>query len=675
MSEKLIANCAKLIPYPSKHKVLAGLATAYQFEPEISDKRNLGELFIVIEVMGQFKLCNQIINLIISTANECYFAENEIIDPAQKLEETLSEINNNAINLSKDKQLGWLKKVNAVIGAVTSDSIHLAHCGKANAYLFRNNKLIDLFESYDKDKTDSAQKQVFSSIISGKINLNDKLLIASPALFFQLPDKKLQDIVENNYPEEAVKSLTNELNTDNLQRSAAVVIEITNQKKLSERAIKKEPEIKQDQQEKTVDRSKSDQETKTHQKILSFAKNSFLPKLIKLIKNSWNFLWSKLIVKYPRVSATIALFLVLLISFWIILLIIDASKMSKLDKIKQAISLTESAEDNLQKNEKNLAYANSQKASELVDQSAKNQKEKDDINFLIKKSSIVKQYQNIDLLEEKIQEIIDKSTDTVRSNTTNVVDFSTISGSKPFMMNLTNKNLVFSDQGNNSIYQIDISQTQIKTTISDTKDHVDLTTVSYDNKSVYMLGQSELMQYLPINETLIRQKTTDKEWQKALDIYSYLSNLYLLSPDNKQIYRYTKSSSGFGPKSNYLKTADDSIKDAISLAINGNVFVVLENGEVLMYKLGVKESFAIENLAPNIDGINRLVFDQTKSNLFAISKDKQSIVKLNLSDNKASFEKQYRSDEFKSIDSVSVDSDSKTIYVLSDKKVYKFNYE
>ncbi|MDP4038941.1 MAG: hypothetical protein Q8P54_03220, partial [bacterium] len=60
MAEKLIISTAKLIPDHTKHKVLPGLATVYQFETPAASKRNLGELMIVIEVMGKFKLCNQI---------------------------------------------------------------------------------------------------------------------------------------------------------------------------------------------------------------------------------------------------------------------------------------------------------------------------------------------------------------------------------------------------------------------------------------------------------------------------------------------------------------------------------------------------------------------------------------------------------------------------------------
>jgi hypothetical protein len=674
MSERLIPNSAKLLPHPSQHKVLPGLSTVYQFSSELDDKRNLGELFIVIEVMADFKLCSQLINFIINTANESYFEQDNIIDPAKKLENTLMKINQLAKELSKKGSMAWIKKVNAIVAVVAQNQLHISRCNKADACLMRNGKLSGIFGSKINNHN---QKEVFSEIISGELLLNDKLLFASPTIFFELSDDKLKSIMQSG-PGTVVSDIKSKINANSLQRSAAIAIEMITEKILSEKVIERQ-KLRHDHKQQTDLESpeKSDKEAQKPlgKKRSNVKASSAARYCVESLKNGWNFLLKKIIAKHPKVSVSIGLILLALLSIWIFIAIFSAQEMSKLGKFKQAIDLTKQAQEYLDKNDKTQAYVISQKASNLLNEMTKEQKEANKINSLIAKSSIKDQFSSISSLQTRVRDIIDKSTGTVRADTTNAVDFSTADGSKPTMINLVSKNLILFDKDKNSIYQIDTAQPQIKTVISDTKDHTDLTAISYDNKSVYAMGLSELMQYLPTNETVIKQKTADGKWQKAVDIYSYLSNLYLLSPDNKQIYRYAKGSNGFGPKSNYLKTSDDSIKDAVSFAINGNIYVVLKNGQVLMYKSGVKESFAIENLAPNIDGINKLVFDQTKSNLFAISEDKQSIIKLNLSDNKASFEKQYRSDEFKTIDSISVDSDSKTIYVLSEKKVYKFNYE
>ena len=82
------------------------------------------------------------------------------------------------------------------------------------------------------------------------------------------------------------------------------------------------------------------------------------------------------------------------------------------------------------------------------------------------------------------------------------------------------------------------------------------------------------------------------------DIMVYGSKLYSLDPSKNQIWRSNAVAGGFGSESAYIKATSAPLSDAISMAIDSNVYVLKDDGTVLKFLSGGQEGFALATIDP-----------------------------------------------------------------------------
>ncbi len=90
------------------------------------------------------------------------------------------------------------------------------------------------------------------------------------------------------------------------------------------------------------------------------------------------------------------------------------------------------------------------------------------------------------------------------------------------------------------------------------------------------------------------------------NILPYNSRLYTLDTLNNQIYRHDAIQSGYGLGKEWIKTKDVDIKTASSFAIDGDLYLSKENGEVLKFTSGEIQPFTISGLDPTLQAITKI---------------------------------------------------------------------
>jgi len=100
-------------------------------------------------------------------------------------------------------------------------------------------------------------------------------------------------------------------------------------------------------------------------------------------------------------------------------------------------------------------------------------------------------------------------------------------------------------------------------------------------------------------------------WQHAKssstqDAILYANKLYRLDTQNNQIWRATNSGGGFGGESAYIKAADVSIAGAVSLAIDSNVYVLKNDGQLMQFLSGGQVSFGLTAIDPPLRAASSL---------------------------------------------------------------------
>lgn len=194
------------------------------------------------------------------------------------------------------------------------------------------------------------------------------------------------------------------------------------------------------------------------------------------------------------------------------------------------------------------------------------------------------------------------------------------------------------------------------------------TAVEETNKIVLLTDEPALYEFDPKEKDFTKLKVSG-ELKKGKDLISFGSNIYILNPEDKAVYKHLKITGGYGQKSNYIKDATNSnVSGGISLATDGNMYILSEDGKITKYASGSQKEFEIKGLPEKLSGSKIYASTETKG-FWILDKGKKSIVVL---DENYNFVKQIRNDSFADLKGMYIGKD-KAVYVLSGTKIFKIN--
>jgi hypothetical protein len=89
------------------------------------------------------------------------------------------------------------------------------------------------------------------------------------------------------------------------------------------------------------------------------------------------------------------------------------------------------------------------------------------------------------------------------------------------------------------------------------------------------------------------------KWGELRAVEGFNSNLYLLDAQNNQIYKYAATAAGYSPQAApyFPANAQVNLSKAIDMAIDGDVWVLNDNGIVRRFRSGAPVSFELGALA------------------------------------------------------------------------------
>jgi hypothetical protein len=184
---------------------------------------------------------------------------------------------------------------------------------------------------------------------------------------------------------------------------------------------------------------------------------------------------------------------------------------------------------------------------------------------------------------------------------------------------------------------------------------------------LYFADGSQLVQYSPTTgASRISKINLDSAANlQAFSVYSKNQNLYVLAKSQNQILVY-KNSNKFSSKTSWLQeTADFS--SASGLAIDGNIYILENNGQVLKFYTGKPVAFSSSPLVPVTAAASKIIVGQKYLYIFDASSkrlavlDKTSGLLLN----------QYVAGSLAQPQDVAIDESGKIAYFLADNAIYK----
>lgn len=172
----------------------------------------------------------------------------------------------------------------------------------------------------------------------------------------------------------------------------------------------------------------------------------------------------------------------------------------------------------------------------------------------------------------------------------------------------------------------------------------------------------------PAGKASDRPVQTDAD-ARINDAEIYGSRLYVLDAAHNRIVRHAAEGTGYGKAQSYMKDGTD-LSNAVSLAIDGVVYVLKADGSVVRIAKGSHEDFAVAEADPPVTAAKRLRTNANAKFLYVLDGAPARILKYNK--DTGFLVAQYSSPSLEGATDFTVDEKAKTATVAVGDKLLKF---
>lgn len=183
VTEILVANGRSFQPF----------IRTFHYTGENITKSNLGTLIGVFEIDEMSDDCAYIVNFLASVAKKEYFS-NSRRGAIESFEAALHKINLALSELVKHGNVSWLGKFHGTLGVLEKNNIHFSVTGQAAILLVRNDGISDISAGLASEESHIHPIKTFVEVSSGRLNLDDRVLLTSPELLALF---SLEELVKN----------------------------------------------------------------------------------------------------------------------------------------------------------------------------------------------------------------------------------------------------------------------------------------------------------------------------------------------------------------------------------------------------------------------------------------------------------------------------------------------
>ena len=150
------------------------------------------------------------------------------------------------------------------------------------------------------------------------------------------------------------------------------------------------------------------------------------------------------------------------------------------------------------------------------------------------------------------------------------------------------------------------------------------------------------------------------------DLGVYGDNIYVLDSKASQIFKYPESDNSFGTASRWLQENYD-LTQAGSLAIDGSIYTIDQNGHITKFLKGRVEDFNYHEPRPSIGAGAIIKTFRDSDYLYIIDPPSHRIV---IMDKEGNIKDQFTSAKFDQLTDLAVDREKKAIYLLNNNHLY-----
>lgn len=250
------------------------------------------------------------------------------------------------------------------------------------------------------------------------------------------------------------------------------------------------------------------------------------------------------------------------------------------------------------------------------------------------------------------------------------VDFASVSSSVSSML-LLGRSIYAFDENNSAVYRHNLEEQ--KTTVAFNADPNTPAPIAVSKASVgtgvSVMKNGSFAFFSPIEDqfTPLTLSYTNTS-RNIVDITVFGTRLYTLDVANNQLFRHQKSGDDtFGAGAGWITDPTVDVKDGVSFAIDGSVYVLLRNGSVVKLSGGKKDAFSLAVMDPALDAATQIFADENTKNIYILDPSDHRLVAV---DKQGKLVAQYTSESFNDLKDMLIDEPNKKAYLLNGSQVF-----
>jgi hypothetical protein len=192
--------------------------------------------------------------------------------------------------------------------------------------------------------------------------------------------------------------------------------------------------------------------------------------------------------------------------------------------------------------------------------------------------------------------------------------------------------------------------------------------ITEDTTSLYLLKSDSVTK---IDKSSKKETTiikNDTDWDQAVSIAIYLSNIYILD-QTTGILKYTPTSSGFA-KTSYFKDGQKTTGTQTSMTIDGSIWILGKDGKISKFTKGTQDAFSVSGLQTLPTNPSKIHTTVDSSVLYVLDQQNSQILLFTKS---GALGSSLVAPQLKNATEFTVDEKNKVILFLSDKKIYQIS--
>lgn len=206
---------------------------SFIFEPENSHEKKLGSLYMVGQLSHLLPQNFQFIKNLAFYLKERYY-DSFLLSPEQNFQKSLKDVNKFLEEITKKENVSWLGNLNFVALSLSTvwskynlseqQEINFTKIGDIKILLLRDKKIIDIGQKLDIQEAELYPLKIFNSVVSGKLAVDDKIIIFTSDLFSFFEKTGLLKKISEVNTEKELKNVFNNKELKNIAGISLLII-------------------------------------------------------------------------------------------------------------------------------------------------------------------------------------------------------------------------------------------------------------------------------------------------------------------------------------------------------------------------------------------------------------------------------------------------------------------